>query len=208
NVKLFDDTDRSSNNYSRSKVPALEDNGFLLFEIGAIIRYLNNKFLGSILIPSDPKEQSIVDQAFEHLISTLRKSVAKLIYCKIFRPFFCKKCELEKEDCFIRAESDGYLNEIEIYLRYIEQFYFRDKNGAPICKFSSISANKKKTEKCFYAKNKATFFNVGNLSVTQDFFQFTPISPPCLNNCHESTLEKLANVLGYNDSLDSVEVNF
>jgi glutathione S-transferase len=53
-------------------VPLLDDNGFLLTESGAILRYLARK-TGSAAYPQDPKERAKVDEAMEWFYSNYYK---------------------------------------------------------------------------------------------------------------------------------------
>ena len=45
-----------------AKVPALDHDGFALFESRAIARYVAETFPGASLIPTDPKERALMDQ--------------------------------------------------------------------------------------------------------------------------------------------------
>lgn len=65
-------------------VPALDDDGFLLAESGAIIRYLANK-TGSDAYPTDLKERARVDEALEWFYSNYYKDLGYgLVYPQLF----------------------------------------------------------------------------------------------------------------------------
>jgi len=55
-------------------IPTLDDEGFLLTESGAIIRYLAGK-VGSVAYPADPKERARVDEAMEWFYSNFYKDL-------------------------------------------------------------------------------------------------------------------------------------
>lgn len=65
-------------------VPALDDDGFVLTESGAIIRYLANK-TGSAAYPKDLKERARVDEAMEWFYSNYYKDHGYgMIYPQLF----------------------------------------------------------------------------------------------------------------------------
>jgi len=65
-------------------VPVLDDDGFVLTESGAIIRYLAGK-TGSAAYPQDPKERARVDEAMEWFYSNYYKDLGYgLVYPQVF----------------------------------------------------------------------------------------------------------------------------
>jgi len=65
-------------------VPALDDDGFILTESGAIIRYLANKS-GSAAYPADLKQRARVDEAMEWFYSNYYKDKGYgLVYPQVF----------------------------------------------------------------------------------------------------------------------------
>src|ERR1043166_1074933 len=43
-------------------VPVLDDDGFLLYESRAIVRYLDARFAGPSLVPAEPRDRARMDQ--------------------------------------------------------------------------------------------------------------------------------------------------
>ncbi len=67
------------------KVPAMDDNGFCLFESGAISKYLCDKN-GSSLYPQDLKQRAIVEQWTDFASLHIMVNVAKVTYNRLFAP--------------------------------------------------------------------------------------------------------------------------
>ncbi len=67
------------------KIPAIDDNGFVLFESGAIIKYLCEK-KGSELFPKDLKQKAIVEQWIDFSVQHVGTAMGKVAYGKIFAP--------------------------------------------------------------------------------------------------------------------------
>jgi glutathione S-transferase len=67
------------------KIPVINDDGFILFESGAIIRYLAEK-AGSSLYPKDRKERAMIDQWMDFIALHVGTSVSKVSYNRIFAP--------------------------------------------------------------------------------------------------------------------------
>lgn len=67
------------------KVPAIDDGGFLLFESGAIIKYLADK-ANSSLYPKGLKERAIQDQWIDFLVLHVGGAMQKITYNRIFAP--------------------------------------------------------------------------------------------------------------------------
>ncbi|MBX3204357.1 MAG: glutathione S-transferase family protein [Labilithrix sp.] len=61
------------------RVPALEDDGFEMFESRAMCRYLNDKASGT-LVPSDPKARALMEQWISVETSELSGNAMKFIY--------------------------------------------------------------------------------------------------------------------------------
>lgn len=66
------------------RVPALEDDGFELFESRAMCRYLNQK-AGGKLVPSDAKAQAKMEQWISVETSELTPNAMKFIYQYVFK---------------------------------------------------------------------------------------------------------------------------
>ncbi len=71
------------------KVPSIDDDGFILFESGAIVRYLCDK-KGSSLYPKGLKERALVDQWTDFSVQHVGSSMSKVAFAKIFGPMMGK----------------------------------------------------------------------------------------------------------------------
>jgi len=65
------------------KVPALDDQGFMLYESVAICRYLDEKS-GYKLVPRDPKEMALVEEWISNLFSYYDDNIFKIAGQRIF----------------------------------------------------------------------------------------------------------------------------
>ena len=67
------------------KIPAIDDDGFMLFESNAIIRYLADKN-NSPLYPKALKERAVVDQWIDFGSMHVGLAFSKVVYNRIFAP--------------------------------------------------------------------------------------------------------------------------
>ena len=67
------------------KIPVIDDDGFLLFESNAIIRYLADKN-HSPLYPEDTKQRAIVDEWIEFGSHHVGLATSKIVYNRLFAP--------------------------------------------------------------------------------------------------------------------------
>jgi glutathione S-transferase len=65
------------------KVPAIDDNGFYLFESNTIMRYLATK-ADSCLYPKDMKEQMIVNQWLDFITNHMNQAMTRVAFNEIF----------------------------------------------------------------------------------------------------------------------------
>lgn len=65
-------------------VPALEDDGFWLYESRAMVRYLDEKLSGPKLMPSDAKERALAEQWISVEYSYFTPAAMKIIYQMLF----------------------------------------------------------------------------------------------------------------------------
>ncbi len=68
-----------------NKIPAIDDDGFTLFESNAIIRYLADK-KGSPLYPKELKARAIVEQWLDFGSMHVGMALAKVVYNRVFAP--------------------------------------------------------------------------------------------------------------------------
>jgi glutathione S-transferase len=69
------------------KVPTLEDDGFLIWESAAILRYLAEKRPERGLMPSDPKRRALVDQWLFWWTSHPEAALLNLVVERLVKPF-------------------------------------------------------------------------------------------------------------------------
>ncbi len=67
------------------KIPVIDDDGFVIFESGAIVRYLADK-QNSPLYPRGLKERAVVDQWFEFISHHVNLAMSKVVYNRLFAP--------------------------------------------------------------------------------------------------------------------------
>ncbi|MFA5059306.1 MAG: glutathione S-transferase family protein [Candidatus Omnitrophota bacterium] len=67
------------------KVPVIDDDGFVLFESGAIVKYLAEK-AGSDIYPKDIKQRAQVDQWIDFINAHIGSAAMKIVYNRIFKP--------------------------------------------------------------------------------------------------------------------------
>jgi glutathione S-transferase len=65
------------------KVPAIDDNGFYLFESNTIMRYLAQK-ANSDLYPEDMKERMIVDQWLDFVTNHMNQAMTRVAFNELF----------------------------------------------------------------------------------------------------------------------------
>jgi glutathione S-transferase len=75
-------------------VPVLDDDGFILYESRAIIRYLDQRLAGARLIPQDLKHQGLMDQWISVEQSNFTPQAMKIIFQNMFYPMMGKEPDL------------------------------------------------------------------------------------------------------------------
>lgn len=88
------------------KVPVIDDDGFVLFESNAIIRYLAAKS-ESPLYPAGAKQRGLVDQWADFVSHHISSSVGRVLVNRVFAPFLNQEVDE-------RSLADG--------LSFLEQF--------------------------------------------------------------------------------------
>lgn len=90
-----------------AKIPVIDDGGFVLFESGAICRYLAGK-VGSDLYPADLKQRAVVNQWVDFAAIHIIGAMSKVVFNRIF--YKMAKAELDE-----RSLQDG-LNFLKRFL--------------------------------------------------------------------------------------------
>lgn len=67
-------------------IPAFEDDGFMMYESRAIIRYLDRKLPGNPLTPADPKAYGLMEQYLSVEHSNFTPAAMKVIWERFFKP--------------------------------------------------------------------------------------------------------------------------
>ncbi len=67
------------------KIPAIDDNGFRLFESNAICRYLCDKH-NSALYPKDVQQRAVIDQWIEYIAAHISANFSPIVFNRIFAP--------------------------------------------------------------------------------------------------------------------------
>lgn len=67
------------------KIPAMDDNGFCLFESNAICRYLCDK-QGSSLYPKELKDRAVIDQWIEYISNHISANASPIVFNRVFAP--------------------------------------------------------------------------------------------------------------------------
>ena len=68
------------------QIPAIDDDGFVLYESRAILRYLDKRLPGISLTPADPKAAALMEQWISIETSNFTPHAMKLIYETVFHP--------------------------------------------------------------------------------------------------------------------------
>jgi len=95
-----------------AKIPVLDDDGFVLFESGAIIKYLTQK-QKSELYPGDIKKRAIVDQWIDFAVIHVGQALSRLLYNRVFAP-------MRKEEVDERSIKDG-INFLSKFLPIVDE---------------------------------------------------------------------------------------
>src|SRR3990167_2725286 len=95
-----------------AKIPVLDDDGFVLFESGAIITYLAQK-QKSELYPADIKRRAIVDQWMDFAVIHVGQALSRLLYNRVFAP-------MRKEEVDERSIKDG-INFLSRFLPIVDE---------------------------------------------------------------------------------------
>jgi len=83
-------TDDYKRIHPAGKVPAIDDNGFVLFESGAICRYLASKE-NSPLYPANLKDRAVVDQWTDYTVTHIAMAMQKVLFNRVIYKFMDKE---------------------------------------------------------------------------------------------------------------------
>lgn len=78
-------TETHGKRHPAHKIPVIEDDGFTLFESGAIVRYLADK-KESTLYPKELRARALIDQWMDFASLHIGSNVGKLFYNRIIAP--------------------------------------------------------------------------------------------------------------------------
>lgn len=67
-------------------IPALEIDGFTMYESRAIVRYLNDRLPGASLVPEDRKARAMMEQFLQVEQCYLDKGVSRIFFQKVINP--------------------------------------------------------------------------------------------------------------------------
>ncbi|KAG8220483.1 glutathione S-transferase [Butyriboletus roseoflavus] len=104
------------------QVPYIDDDGFVLYESRAIARYLIKKYPNQGtpgLIPTDPKEEALFEQAASVETSNFNAQIAPLIYEKVFKARSGGQPD--------QAKANEYLQKLEAKLDVYEVILSKQK---------------------------------------------------------------------------------
>jgi glutathione S-transferase len=93
------------------KVPVIDDDGFILFESNAIIRYLATK-CDSPLYPAGPKQRALVDQWADFSSHHIATGLSRVLVNRVFAPFLNQEVDE-------RSLADG-LSFLEAFLPVVD----------------------------------------------------------------------------------------
>lgn len=85
------------------QLPAIEDDGFVLYESRAIMRYLDEKLPGTSFTPKDPKQRALMEQWISVEMSNFTPPAMKVIFQRVFHPMFGKPVD---EDIVAAGRTD------------------------------------------------------------------------------------------------------
>ena len=103
------------------KIPVIDDEGFVLFESDAIIKYLASK-QNSPIYPTELKKRALVDQWMDFVTIHVGGAMSKVLYNRVFAPVI-------KDEVDERSLQDG-LNFLDRFLPVIESQLKKNKNLA------------------------------------------------------------------------------
>jgi len=117
------------------KVPALEDDGFCLFESNAICRYLGNK-TQSNLYPQESQQRAVVDQWIDFSSHHILTNMGKILFNTFFAPMMGATPSQASID-----EGTKYLNQqLPVIENQLQQTPMLSGNEMTIADISMLAA--------------------------------------------------------------------
>lgn len=113
-------------------VPVLDDNGFILYESRAIIRYLDQTLPGPSLTPSDAKARGVMEQFISIEHSYFAPGAAKVFMQALFMPMMGK----EPDQAIIEQGKGDASRALDVLARHLEKHEYLAPTGfslADIC---------------------------------------------------------------------------
>lgn len=77
------------------QLPAIDDDGFVLYESRAILRYLDSTLPGASFTPADAKQRALMEQWISVEMSHFTPTAMKIVYQRVFHPMFGKPVDEE-----------------------------------------------------------------------------------------------------------------
>ena len=102
------------------QVPALDDDGFVLYESRAILRYLDEKLPGTKLNGSDPKSRALVEQWISVETSNFTPHAMKVIMQAFFGPMMGKPVD----EAVVTAGREGVSKAAAVMDRQLAKHQF------------------------------------------------------------------------------------
>ena len=87
------------------RVPALDDDGFWLYESRAMIRYLDEKLAGTRLQPMDLRERAMMEQWISVEYSYFSPAAMKIVFELVFHKMAGQAPDMEKVKAGVEAAS-------------------------------------------------------------------------------------------------------
>lgn len=102
------------------QIPALDDDGFVLYESRAIIRYVDETMAGPKLTPADPKGRALMEQWMSVETSNFTPHAMKVIYQRYFYPFRGLPCD----EAIVKEGSEAAGRAVDVMDRQLAKTRF------------------------------------------------------------------------------------
>ncbi len=83
------------------KIPIVDDNGFVLFESDAIIKYLSSKNK-SVFYSEDIKKKALIDQWLDFISIHINGAMNRIVFNRIFAPFLGAEVDEKSYECGVK----------------------------------------------------------------------------------------------------------